>query len=192
MRPLEHVGQSVFRVSETLVSAVAGVRHVITTHRDVIWKTNAQEILLGHAHHWKLNVPILNPNHRVYYKDHGMLQQGNQPPSYSEIEQPWTVTDTFEDFLSQYILTIESYWHDVGQIRDKKRFFRLIHRGPLFDQLAMRKFLPRDLQYAEIPLCPCGSNRGEEICTVHNEFVRWPVFGISPADRARLANPSYC
>ncbi|MCJ1296185.1 hypothetical protein MMC34_007751 [Xylographa carneopallida] len=48
----------------------------------------------------------------------------------------------------------------------------------------MKEFLPCDLQYAKVSLCPCGSSRGEEICTVHNKFVRWPVFGISPTDRA--------
>ncbi|MCJ1431002.1 hypothetical protein MMC27_000352 [Xylographa pallens] len=188
MCPLGPVDQSVFRVAETLVLAIADVRHVITTHRGVIWKANAQELLQGHAHHWKLNVPLVNPSHRVYYEEQGMLQLGNKHSSYCKTEQPWTVADTLDGFLSQYILTIDSYWRNVGQTRDEKRFFRIIQRGSLSDQLAMRKFLPCDLPYAKVPLCPCGSSRGEEICTVHNEFVRWPVFGISPADRSRLAS----
>ncbi|MCJ1383358.1 hypothetical protein MMC17_006471 [Xylographa soralifera] len=185
MCPVEPVDRCVSRFAETLVSAIAGVRKVMTTHRDVIWKTNAQELLQGQAHHWKLNLPLEDANRRVYYEDQDMLQLGDESPSYSTSKQPWAIADTFAGFLSQYRLTVESYWHHEGQIRGGKRFFRIIHRGSLSNQL--RKFLPCELQYTKVSLCPCGSSRGEEICTVHNEFVRWPVFGISPADRARLS-----
>ena len=185
---------SVFECAETLVRAIAGIRNVITTHRDVIWKTNSQELLQGHTHHWKLNVPLLNPSRRVYYEDQSMLQLGEEPLSYRSDslyfrdKQLWTDAVTVDRFLLEYIVTIDKYWRDVGQTCSEKPFFRVIHRGSLSDQQAMQEFLPCDLQYAKVPLCPCGSSRGEEICTVHNEFVRWPVFGISPADRARSVN----
>ncbi|MCJ1393794.1 hypothetical protein MMC18_006670 [Xylographa bjoerkii] len=188
MCPVERVDHYESQIAETLVSAIDRVRKVITTHQDVIWKTEAEDLLQGRAHDWKLNFPSENARGRVYYEEQSMLQLGDDPPAYCNYEQPGTVADTFGCVLSQYKVTVDSYRDGICQTNNQKRFFRVMHRGSLPDQLAMRKFLPRDLKYAKVPLCPCGSTRGEEICTAHKRFVRWPVFGISLADRARLSD----
>ena len=178
--------RSVSQLTTRLFSAIAGVFEVITTHQDVIWKAEVQDHTRGRTHSWKISIPVYNAGGQVNYQEYDILQCADKPPWDCKTEPLVASAKTIGRLLSLYKLTIEDYWDEVRQSNDHKNFFRLLHRGFLSDQRVMRTFLPCGLKYATIPLCSCGSTRGEEICTGNGEFVRWPIFGIAPTDRTKF------